>query len=123
MADENRLEKYKEEVERLRIALDLAFGAETMNNPSMPEDIVVFPLGVAARDIFEEIHFLVYYGFGHAALRSSRTLYECVVFALYISKHPETWKDYLATMHAQWAKSFRTCRKLSELFQRCTMSF
>lgn len=46
----------------------------------------------------------MYYGFGHAALRSSRTLYECVVFALYISKHPETWKDYLATMHAQWGK-------------------
>lgn len=63
-----RLAKYKAEIERLRTALDLAFGVGVANEKSAPEDIVVFPLGVAARD------------------------------------HPETWKDYLDTMHAQWAK-------------------
>ena len=40
----------------------------------------------------------------NGALRTSRTLYECVVFCLYINKHPETWNSYLDTMHSQWAR-------------------
>ena len=87
--------------------MDLAYGLGTTNNASLPEDIVVFPLGVAARDLFEEVHFLVYHARGHAALRASRTLYECVVFASYIHKHPETWADYLETMYASWANVLR----------------
>ena len=31
-------------------------------------------------------------------------MYECVVFARYLSLHPEKTGDYMATFHAQWAK-------------------
>jgi hypothetical protein len=101
------LTKYAQELERLKVAMDLAYGVGTTNNPSLPEDRVVFPLGVAARDLFEDVHFLVYHARGHTALRTSRTLYECVVFACYIHKHPETWADYLETMYASWANVLR----------------
>lgn len=101
---QNPLAKYKDEIDHLKTALDAAFGTNTKANPSTPEDRVVFPLGVATRDLCEEVIWFVYQGFGNAALRTSRTLYECVVFSLYINKHPESWKKYLATMHSQWAK-------------------
>jgi hypothetical protein len=84
----NALAKYKEELDRLQTAMNLAFGLNVTNNTSAPEDIVVFPLGVAARDLFEEIHLLVYQGRGDAALRASRTLYECVVFAVMLTSIP-----------------------------------
>lgn len=109
------LTRYAKELDHLRVAMDLAYGLGTTNNASLPEDIVVFPLGVAARDLFEEVHFLVYHARGHAALRASRTLYECVVFACYIHKHPETWADYLETMHASWANVLRNFPKADQL--------
>jgi hypothetical protein len=64
--DETRgaLTKYAQELERPRVAMDLAYGLGTTNNASLPEDIVVFPLGVATRDLFEEVHFLVYHARG-----------------------------------------------------------
>jgi hypothetical protein len=98
------VEKYRNEIDHLRTALDAAFGANSKANPSASEDRVIFPLGVATRDLFEEVIWLVHEGFGNGALRTSRTLYECVVFCLYINKHPETWNRYLDTMHSQWAK-------------------
>jgi hypothetical protein len=91
------------EVVRLRDALNLAF-AYGAKNSSAPEDRVIFPLLVACRDITEEILFAVSQGFGRLALRSVRTMYECVVFARFLSLHPERTDDYLATFHAQWAK-------------------
>jgi hypothetical protein len=102
------LAKYKNELDRLRVALNLAFGGKASSSASMSEDFVVFPLGIAARDLFEEVYFLVSHGYGDAALRSSRTLYECVVFARYISKHPKTWRRYLETMYASWANVLRS---------------
>lgn len=104
---QNRLAKYRGELDHLKTAVDLAFGENVASNVAMPEDRVVFPLGVASRDLFEEIHFLVHHGLGNAALRASRTLYECVVFASYISKHPESWESYVDTMYAQWANVLR----------------
>jgi hypothetical protein len=98
------LPKYKDETDRLKIALDTAFGIGATANDAMVEDRIVFPLGVATRDLFEEIIWLVHHGFGNSALRASRTLYECVVFCLYINKHPNSWNTYLGTMHSQWAR-------------------
>lgn len=98
------LTKYKDEIDRLTIALDAAFGTGAHANASAVEDRIVFPLGVATRNLFEEVIWFVHLGFGNAALRTSRTLYECVVFCLYINKHPDSWENYLGTMHAQWAK-------------------
>jgi len=117
------LAKYKDQLDRLIVTMDLAFGVGVTNNTSAPEDVVVFPLGVAARDLFEELHFLVYYGFGHAALRTSRTLYECVVFALYINKHPNTWEQYLDTMHASWANILRNVTDAALLFPEMHKEF
>ncbi|MGC2284736.1 MAG: DUF5677 domain-containing protein [Candidatus Acidiferrum sp.] len=117
------LAKYKDQLDRLIVTMNLAFGEGVTNNTSTPEDIVVFPLGVAARDLFEEIHFLVHYGFGHAALRTSRTLYECVVFALYISKHPDTWGPYLDTMHASWANILRNVTDAARLMPEMHSGF
>jgi hypothetical protein len=67
----------------------------------------IFPLGIACRDLFEEVIFSVSAGFGRLALRTVRTMYECVVFARYLSRHPEKTADYLAAFHSQWAMFLR----------------
>jgi len=92
------------ELSRLRQALDLAFPPKA--TISAPER-AIFPLGVACRDLFEEIIFSVSGGFGRLALRTVRTMYECLVFARYLSRNPEKTQDYLATFHAQWAMMLR----------------
>jgi Family of unknown function (DUF5677) len=95
------------ELANLRTALDFGFGAGASSNPNASEDRVVFPLGAATRGLFEEVIWSVHQKFGFGALRTSRTLYECVVFSLYINKHPETWEPYLNSLHAQWANILR----------------
>jgi hypothetical protein len=94
---------YSQEILRLRDTLDLAL-AKGARASKAREDQVIFPLLVACRDIVEEILFAVSEGFGRLALRSIRTMYECVVFARYLNLHPEKTDDYLATFYAQWAK-------------------
>jgi hypothetical protein len=98
-----QLGRYNAEILRLRDTLDLAF-AKGATSSKAQEDRVVFPLLVACRDIIEEILFAVSQGFGRLALRSVRTMYECLVFARYLNLHPEKTDNYLATFHAQWAK-------------------
>lgn len=102
MTIRERLADRSAEVLRLKEALDCAF-ASGARASSAPEDRIVFPLGVAFRDIIEEVLFSVSEGFGRLALRSVRTMYECVIFARYLSLHPDKTDDYLATFHAQWA--------------------
>jgi len=69
-----------------------------------PEDRVVFPLLVSCRDLLEEILFAVNEGFGRAALRTVRTLYECVVVARFLHLHPEKTASFLEKFNLQWAK-------------------
>jgi len=64
---------------------------------------MVFPLLVCCRDLMEEVLISVHKGFGRAALRAVRTMYECVVVARFIRAHPEK-AELLDTFHAQWAK-------------------
>ncbi len=80
--------KYGTELERAREMMDLAFssGASSTN---APEDKVVFPLLVSCRDSIEEILFAIKDGFGRAALRATRTMYECLVVARHLNLHPE----------------------------------
>jgi hypothetical protein len=101
-----QLEQHRSEILRLRDTLDLAF-ARGATSSGAREDRVVFPLGVACRDLLEEILFAVSEGFGRSALRSVRIMHECVVFSRYLSLHPENTDDYLATFHAQYAKVLR----------------
>jgi hypothetical protein len=103
MTIREQLVRHTPEILRLRDTLDLAFGKGARGSKAH-EDRVIFPLIVACRDIVEEILFAVSEEFGRLALRSVRTMYECVVFARYLSLHPERTDDYLATFHAQWAK-------------------
>jgi uncharacterized protein DUF5677 len=84
----------------LRQALDSAFPKEA--RIPAPER-AIFPLGVACRDLFEEVIFSVSAGFGRLALRTVRTMYECVIFARYLDLHPEKTADYLAAFYSQWA--------------------
>jgi hypothetical protein len=97
---------YSAEIDRIRNLMDSAFsrGARSSN---APEDKVVFPLLVVCRGIVEEILFAIKDGFGRAALRATRTMYECVVAARYISLHPEKAEDFLAIFHVEWAKMFQ----------------
>ena len=69
-----------------------------------PEDLVIFPLLVSCRDIMEEILFAINDGFGRAALRSARTMYECVVISRHLSLHPQKAMAFLEMMWTQWAK-------------------
>jgi len=103
MTIREQLLQYSPDILRLRSTLDLAF-AKGARSSKAHEDRVIFPLLVACRDIVEEILFAISSGFGRLALRSVRTMYECVVFARYLNLHPERADDYLATFHAQWAK-------------------
>jgi len=91
------------EVDRVKQMLDLAFAGGARSSKA-PEDRVVFPLLVSCRHIVEEILFAINEGFGRSALRSARTMYECVVTARHLNLHPEKAEDFLSTFHAQWAK-------------------
>lgn len=93
-------EIYQVELKRLEDASKLAFAS---SNPNFPEDKkAVFPLCCAAGRMAEEIIYLVDGSYTGSALRTARTMYECVVFALYISKHPETVDNYLETLNDVW---------------------
>lgn len=82
----------------------LANGAKST---SASEDIVVFPLLVSAKNILEEILYVVAGGFGRLALRSIRTMYECVVAAYYINLHPELKGAFMKSGYPSWAKIFQ----------------
>ena len=86
--------------------LDIAFsrGATTSD---AHEDKVIFPLLVSCRDIVEEVTFAIKEGFGRAALRATRTMYECVVTARYLNLHPEKADDFLDQFHTEWAKVYQ----------------
>jgi hypothetical protein len=101
-----QLRRYDSEIERLRGAIDqiLGHGATTSR---VPGDLVVFSLLVSCRDIVEEILFAVKDGFGRTALRSVRTLYECVVFARFLHLHPDKQESFVNTFYAQWAKTIQ----------------
>jgi hypothetical protein len=99
-------EKYVAEIERLRKLMDMAF-ANGAASTSLPEDKVVFPLLVSCRDITEEVLFAVKDGFGRAAFRATRTMYECVVIARHLNLHPEKTSDFLDIFHAEWARVYQ----------------
>lgn len=88
----------------MRQALESAFPKEA--RIPAPER-AIFPLGIACRDLFEEVIFSAFAGFGRLALRTVRTMYECVVFARYLDHYPEKTADYLAAFHSQWAMFLR----------------
>jgi hypothetical protein len=94
------------ELERVRRLMDLAFAGGAAST-SVLEDKVVFPLLVSCRDITEEILLAVKDGFGRAALRATRTMYECVVIARHLNLHPEKTSDFLDIFHAEWAKVYQ----------------
>jgi hypothetical protein len=97
---------YSPEIDRIRELMDVAFSRGATSSKAA-EDKVVFPLLVACRGIVEEVLFAVKEGFGRAALRATRTMYECLVAARYINLHPESADDFLALFHFEWAKVFQ----------------
>jgi len=94
---------YGAELERVRKLMDSAFAGGASSSHRC-EDKVVFPLLVSCRDITEEVLFAIKDGFGRAALRATRTMYECVVIARYLNLHPEKTSPFLDIFHAEWAK-------------------
>jgi Family of unknown function (DUF5677) len=51
-----------------------------------------------------EILFAIGNRHGRAALRTVRTLYECVVIAHHLHLHPEKMNDFFAMFYVEWAK-------------------
>jgi hypothetical protein len=98
-----QIQQYNAELLRFRAMLDDAF-AKGAKASDKPEDRVVFPLLVSTRDIMEEILFEISNGFGRAAFRSVRTIYEALVAAHHLHLHPEKTMDFLNLMYVQWAK-------------------
>lgn len=98
-----KVAEHSAELVRLVELLDLAFARGAKTSKAY-EDRVVFPLLVSCRDIVEEILFAVNEGFGRAALRGARTMYECVVIARYLNLHPDKTDSFLSMFHVQWAK-------------------
>lgn len=98
-----QIQQYNAELLRFRALLDEVF-ANGAKSSSKPEDHIVFPLLVTARDIMEEILFEITNEHGRAALRSVRTLYECVVTAHHFHLHPEKMTSFLDMFYVQWAK-------------------
>ncbi len=83
--------------------MDVAF-SRGVTSTNSPEDRVIFPLLVSCRDLMEEILFAIKDGFGRAALRATRTMYELVVVARHLHIHPEKTHDFLEVIHVEWAK-------------------
>jgi hypothetical protein len=100
---QEEIAEHRAELDRIRELMDVAFsrGAKSTNSP---EDRVIFPLLVSCRDLTEEILFAIKDGFGRAALRATRTMYECVVVARHLHLHPEKVDDFLNMFHIEWAK-------------------
>ena len=98
---------YSAEIDRVRDLMDSAFSRGAKSSDSPEDKVVVFPLLVACRGIVEEILFAIKGGFGRIALRATRTMYECMVTARYLSLHPDKAGDFLAIFHAEWAKMFQ----------------
>ena len=94
---------HRDELERVRNLMDIAFSKGASSTANI-EDKVVFPLLVSCRDIVEEILFAINEGFGRAALRATRTMYECVVIARHLNLHPEKVQEFLNLFHKEWAK-------------------
>jgi len=86
--------------------MDLAF-SRSARSSNAPEDKVVFPLLVSCRDIAEEVLFCIKEGFGRAALRATRTMYECVVTARHLNLHPEKTDAFLEMFHVEWARVYQ----------------
>src|SRR5271166_2347459 len=116
-----QIAEYGAELMRFREMLDLAFAGGARSSKS-PEDRVVFPLLVSCRDIVEEILSALNDGFGRAALRSARTMYECVVTARYLNLHPEKTDDFLAVFHSQWAKVVQNIPSQFRSKRPCTLT-
>jgi hypothetical protein len=97
--------KFAAALERLEGALRLAFLRKMEPLPDKPSDqqFVVFFLTHQAIEEFFDILQLAVHGNGLGALRLLRALYERVVAALYLVKHPEevqNFNDY-ADVHAR----------------------
>jgi hypothetical protein len=99
-----QLIQYKQEIADLRSTLDLAFGKDVRSSSG---DVIIFPLLVSCRDLLEEILFASSEGLGQLALRSARTMYECLVLARYLSRHPEKMPHYLRSFYSQSASIVR----------------
>lgn len=95
--------EHGDELGRFNRMLDSAFGAGAASS-GKPEERVVFPLLVCCRDIVEEILFALRDGFGRAALRAVRTMYECVVVARFPHLHPEKADEFLDKFYLQSAR-------------------
>jgi Family of unknown function (DUF5677) len=99
-----QLTEYIQELSDLKSTVDLAFGKDVRSSSG---DVIIFPLLVSCRGLLEEVLFASSEGFGQLALRSARTMYECVVLARYLSRHPEKMHDYLQSFYSQWASILR----------------
>jgi hypothetical protein len=86
--------------------MDAAF-ANGATSSDLSEDRVIFPLLVTCRDIVEEVLFAIKDGFGRAALRATRTMYECLVTARYLNLHPEKTDDFWNLFYIEWAKVYQ----------------
>ena len=97
------LTTYASEIARLQRLLNYVF-VDGSQGATGRAGIVILCLLISCKDIVEETLYLVKGGFGGAAVRGVRTMYECIVSARYLSRHPEKADALLDVFNAQWAK-------------------
>jgi Family of unknown function (DUF5677) len=93
---EERHPTFRDGVTRLQSTLEVAFLRTFTPRPDAPSAVqsVVFFLGHQAADDFFDILLLAVYGHGVGAMKLLRPLYERVVTALYLIKHPDEVEDF-----------------------------
>jgi hypothetical protein len=81
---------------RLQTVLDRALNRRLHLMPNKPDSVqsTVFAIGHQAADDFFDILFLAVHGYGMGAVKLLRPLYERVVTALYLMKHPSEVSDF-----------------------------
>lgn len=105
--------EHSDELGRFKRMLDSAFSGGATSS-GKPGELIVFPLLVCCRDLVEEIFFAVRDGFGKAALRAVRTMYECVVVARFIDLHPEKRMTFWISFTRNGQKSCKAWRQVIE---------
>jgi hypothetical protein len=102
---------FLERFHSVEVALKLAFD-RTLSG-SEPLDKVIFFSGCLCAEEFSEILLLCGNGYGVAALRLVRGMYERAVTARYLSQHPEEIDDFF---EFHWVSQHRLMKAIEETF-------
>jgi Family of unknown function (DUF5677) len=106
-----RNERFLQRFHHLESALNIAFGRKIAESETI--DRIIYFTGRLCAEDFNEIYLLCGNGYGIAALKLVRGLFERTVTVRYLSMHPEEAADYL---DYHWVRQHKLLKAIDETF-------